>query len=378
MERPDSPRLADVAAEWAAAYVHIPFCAVRCPYCDFAVVEGTEDEDDYFAALHSEIADASEFRPLQALNFGGGTPSLAGGRLPPIVELVRSRFGLDDDAEVSLEANPEDWDSTLAAELVDAGFNRVSFGVQSFDSLVLGNLGRRHTPEQAAMCVAIARDAGFQSVSLDLIIGDTGESDTSWQRTVQQAIDAGPDHVSTYALTVEPGTVLAQRVRDGESPPDDDTQAERYEHAVRELAGAGLIRYEVSNHARPGHACRYNLTVWGRGEYLGFGMSAHGFRDGTRYRNARVLGEYLRRVSSRESPVVGDERLSPEEAAQERLFVGLRRAAGVTIDEAAKEFLATPEAMRLVEAGVIDIDGDRLRVANPLLTDTVAREVLGA
>lgn len=377
-EPPDSPDLADEAAAMRGAYVHIPFCAVRCPYCDFAVVEGDVAAGGYLRALAAEIEAAEEWHPLDAVSFGGGTPSLIGAdALADVIRLISARFGLVEGAEVSLEANPEDWTSSMARRLVDSGFNRVSFGAQSWDSQVLDNLGRRHRPADTDRVIREAREAGFRSVSVDLMFGEPAESDASWHVTLDRAIGTGVDHVSTYGLTVEPGTALFRSIRDGAAAPDDDTQADRYEIAVGKLREAGFVRYEVSNHARPGHACRYNLIVWSRGEYLGFGMGAHGFRGGRRIRNARVLGEYLDRVERSGSAVVGTEQLSGEEAERERLFVGLRRAAGVALDDAARALLGSDEGRRLLEAGLISQGEDRLRVVNPLLTDTVARAVLG-
>lgn len=370
--------LADAAARLAAAYIHIPFCAVRCPYCDFAVVEGQSEVDAYFSALITEVARGESWRPLDAVFFGGGTPSYVDvDLLRRVVEQLERQYGFAADCEISLEANPEDWSATLADELVEAGFTRVSFGAQSFDPNVLTRLGRRHRHEDSAAAVAIARRAGFDSISLDLIFGEPSETDESWAETLTQAIDTGVDHISTYALTVEPGTALHRAIARGAHAPDDDVQADRHEDGCRRLSAAGYVRYEVSNHAKPGHACRYNLIVWARGEYLGFGLGAHGFRNGRRTRNARNLSTYLERVESGRSPVVGQEVLSAAEAESERLFVGLRRAAGVRLDNAAQDFLETDEGLRLAEAGVVRVDGDRLRIVDPLLTDTVLRALIG-
>lgn len=377
MRRADDAGLADAAADWTAAYVHVPFCTARCPYCDFAIVVGTEGMERYFRALSAEIEASAPFRPLDAVFFGGGTPSLAEQHhLVATLERLRRRFGLAAGAEVSLEANPEDWSASMAADLVAAGFTRVSFGVQSFEPQVLAGLGRRHTPEQAETAVRVARRAGFESVSVDVIFGDPRETAAGWAATVQRAIRAGADHISTYALTVEPGTELFRQVSSGLPGPDDDTQADRYEEAGRLLSQAGFVRYEVSNHARVGHACRYNLIVWACGEYLGFGMAAHGFKAGRRTRNARRFGDYVERVEASGSAVTAEESLEPAEAARERLFVGLRRAAGVAFDETARSFVGTNEGVRLIDAGLLEVAEGRLRVVDPLLTDEVARAVL--
>ena len=206
-------------------------------------------------------------------------------------------MGPQRDSEVSIEANPEDWSPALAGALRAVGFNRVSFGAQSFDPATLGRLGRRHSPSQIVSAVAAARDAGFRSINLDLIFGTPG--DDSWERTLHSALDLKPDHLSCYALTVEPGTELFRQVAAGAPSPDPDTQADQWESAAGLAAEAGLVRYEVSNWARPGHAVNYNLAVWAQAEYLAFGLGAHGFRNSVRSQNFRRLDSYLAAVEVR-------------------------------------------------------------------------------
>lgn len=377
-ESPASPSLADRAGSLATAYVHIPFCARICPYCDFAVVEGRDDlADRYLAALESEIAGAKGWRPLDAVFVGGGTPSRFGaGRLGGVIEALEERFGLAAGAEVTLEANPEDWTPELAAALVQAGYNRVSFGAQSFDSVLLASLGRRHSPGRIEEAVATARAEGFTSVSLDLIFGTPGETLPGWRRTVDRAVELGPDHVSCYALTVERGTPLGRSVAAGAPAPDPDHQADEYELADRLLTGAGFERYEVSNWARPGHACLYNLAVWAQGEYEAFGNGAHGYRHGERFRNVRRLDAYLARIEAHDSPRAGSEPLTGWDREIDRLFVGLRRVAGVAPGPGTEALLEAEAGRRLRTLGLIGVAGGRLRVVNPLLTDEVERVVL--
>ncbi len=379
MTAPDAPELADRAAGWAGAYVHIPFCARQCPYCDFTVVVGRdEDVDRYLGALTVEIASEPPWRPLDAVYVGGGTPTRFGARrLAAVVEVLADRFGLTSDAEVGLEANPEDWTPEMARELVAAGFGRVSFGAQSFDRRVLAALGRCHTPDDVARAVEVAREAGFGSVNLDLIYGHPVEDGRSWTTTVEAALDLAPDHLSVYALTVEPGTELWRDVRAGGPAPDPDVQADRWEEVQARAEAAGLVRYEVSNLARPGHACRYNLAVWARGEYLGFGVGAHGFRDGVRRANVRRLDTYLDRVQAGLGAVQSSDLVSGAEAERERLMLGLRRAAGVALGPGGEAFVASDEGRRLLDAGVVEVRGGRLVVLRPLLTDLVIRSVLG-
>jgi oxygen-independent coproporphyrinogen-3 oxidase len=379
---PDSAALADAAAEWRSAYVHVPFCRRRCPYCDFAVVTPDEGatpdvQDRYVDALIAEIAMEPPWHALDAVNLGGGTPSaIPPAQLGRIVDALQVRFGLAPDAEVSLEANPEDWTATYASRVRAMGFGRVSLGVQSFDPDVLEGLGRRHTPDQAAAAVRRARDAGFFTVSLDLIFGTAGESPDSWRRSVEQALELEPDHLSAYALTVERGTALSRAVHSGAAAPDPDDQADKYAVLVELVNQAGLIHYEVSNFARPGHACRYNLGTWAQGEYVAFGVGAHGHRSGVRRRNLRRLDRYLEAVAAGDRPEAGSEALGAWDRELERLFLGLRRIAGVTAGPGGEAFVASETGARLVDLGVATVDGGRLRVAQPLLSDAVNRAVL--
>jgi putative oxygen-independent coproporphyrinogen III oxidase len=373
-----TPAEADRFARVAAAYVHIPFCSAVCPYCDFAVVAGQDHlADRYIAAVCAEISTGETWRPLEAVYFGGGTPS----HVPPdllgrVLERLQDKHGMTESAEVSLEANPEDFSVDRAAALRGLGFTRVSFGAQSFDAGVLSSLGRRHLPSDIEASIDAARAAGFESVSLDLIYGTSGESDESWLESLERAAAIRPDHISCYALTVEPGTVLGRSVREGAPSPDPDVQADRYETADRVLAAVGLEQYEVSNWARPGHECRYNLTVWAQGEYEAYGNGAHGFRDGRRYRNHRRVDAYISKLEAGESPRSGHDTVTDWDAELDRLFVGLRRRVGVARGAGTETLLATEEGRALIDAGVIAEKEGRLLVTRPLLTDAVHRSVL--
>jgi len=378
-EVPDAAGLADRAAGQRAVYVHVPFCRRVCPYCDFAVVAGGEGlMSRYSAALLSEIHGSKPFpEPLTAVSLGGGTPTrLSPGFLAAILGAVAGLFGLAPGAEVSIEANPEDWSPDLAEALAGAGFNRVSLGAQSFDPGVLWALGRAHPPEQAEAAVAVARRAGFRSVGIDLIFGTPGESGASWRASVRRALETGIDHLSAYALTVERGTALSRAVAAGAPGPDPDRQADHYGEVVRLASGAGLVRYETSNFARPGHACLYNLITWARGEYEGFGAGAHRHRAGSRSWNVRRVERYVEQVEQEVSPVAGGETLGPWQREQERLLLGLRRAAGVQAGAGGRRLVASAAGRRLISAGVLERVGDRLRVALPLLADEAARAVL--
>jgi putative oxygen-independent coproporphyrinogen III oxidase len=377
-ESPDSVALADEAGKWSASYIHLPFCARVCPYCDFAVVSGRDDLiARYVEAVTTEIRREDAWSPLASVYIGGGTPS----RVTPdlIGDLMRAldeRFGIEPAAEVSIEANPEDWTRAISDELVAGGFDRVSFGSQSFDRTVLAALGRRHAPDDIAAAVAAARQSGFRSVNLDLIYGTPGETEQSWGETLRRALDLSPDHISCYALTVEPGTELGRSVAQGSPGPDPDLQADFYEMAGERLADAGLVRYEVSNWSRPGHTVRYNLAVWAQSEYLAFGMGAHRFRRGIRSHNRRRLDSYLEAIESGVTATAGSDAIEGWAAEIERVFLGIRRAAGVSAGAAGNALMSSEEGQRLDEAGVVELVDGRLVVKRPLLTDHIARSLL--
>jgi len=295
--------------------------------------------------------------------------------LAHVLDALDRRFGIVPGAEISLEANPEDWDAAVEDGLLEAGFTRVSFGVQSLRGEVLQALGRVHTPWQAESAVIAARKAGF-SVNVDLIFGTPGESESQWAGGVERALSLDPDHLSAYALTVERGTALGRSIAAGAPAPDEDLQAADYEALEGAAAAAGLVRYEVSNFARPGHTCAYNLVTWAQGEYLAFGAGSHGHRGGKRVRNVRRIDAYLDRVDAGIPPVQGSERLDTRGREQERLLLGLRRTAGVEAGDGGDRLFESAWGIRLKEAGVIGRDGSRIRVLRPLLTDEVSRAVL--
>ena len=216
----------------------------------------------------------------------------------------------------------------------------------------------------------------FGSLSIDLIFGHTAESRESWESTVTSALALDVDHVSTYALTVEPGTQLAAEVRNGSPVPDPDAQADRYERFLEVAGAAGFDRYEVSNHARPGKACRYNLSTWAHGEYVAFGMAAHGHRWGLRTRNHRRLDRYLAAVEAGHRPLLGSEVLDVAARQRDRLMLGVRLAAGTPMSPVAAAFVASEAGRSLLAAGVMEVRSGRLVVMRPLLSDAVAREAL--
>ena len=338
---------------------------------------GGGDIDRYVEALVTEIGMEPGPFPLDAVNFGGGTPTrVEPAHLGRILDVLDVRLGIIDGAEISIEANPEDWSKERALELRNVGFNRVSFGVQSLDPVVLHALGRTHSPGQATNAVVTAGSAGFETVSVDLIYGTPEESDASWRRSVDGVLALEPNHLSAYALTVEGGTALSRSINAGAPPPDPDEQADRFEYVDGAAGEAGFIRYEVSNWARPGHACRYNLSTWMMGEYAAFGTGAHDHRFGARSRNIRHLDAYMARIDAGERARSGSERLDSFESERERFVVGLRLATGVEQGSIGGPFLASEQGRRLTDAGVVGARDGRVVVLRPLLTDLVARSVL--
>lgn len=310
-------------------YVHIPFCLVHCPYCDFNAHAGMDDvKAPYLEALLAEIRAAADAGPVDTIAFGGGTPTeLAPEQLGRILVAIRESFSVAPEAEVGLEANPESVGRACFDGLLTLGFTRVSLGVQSLTPQVLTWLGRAHTPAQALGALEAARDAGFRHVNADLMFGTPGESAADWRVSLEGVLATGVDHVSTYALTVEERTPLAAWVARGRVPaPDDDVQADRYDAAVALLRDAGFARYEVSNWARPGAWSRHNLGYWTGGSYLGFGAGAHSLRGGRRWWNVASPRTYVAR-----SPAVeeGSESLPAPQRAGEAAMLGLRLAGGI-------------------------------------------------
>jgi putative oxygen-independent coproporphyrinogen III oxidase len=351
-------------------YVHVPFCATRCGYCDFNTYTASElrgaavrttfaaDARAEVALAHAALGDAA--RPVDTVFFGGGTPTLLPAEdLASILGAIRERFGLAPGAEVTTEANPESVGPASLAALREAGFTRVSLGMQSAAPHVLAVLDRAHTPGRAGAAVAEARAAGFEHVSLDLIYGTPGETDGDWAASLEAALAAGPDHVSAYGLIVEPGTRLQARVRRGELPaPDDDVMAGRYEAADRVLAAAGLGWYEICNWAAGEDArCRHNLGYWRGGDWWGFGPGAHSHLAGTRWWNVRHPTAYARRLAEGASPEDGREVLDEDTRRFERIMLEVRLAEGLPLDTLSRAGARAAE--RLAADGLLGLDDGR-------------------
>ena len=369
-------------------YVHVPFCASRCGYCDFNTYTASElggggSQAEYAGTVAMEIGQArSSFgagAPVaQAVFFGGGTPTL----LPPadlvrILDSVRDAFGLAADAEVTTEANPESVDAASLRALRAGGFNRISFGMQSARPHVLAVLDRQHTPGRTAEVVAMARDAGFEHVNVDLIYGTPGETDDDWRASLEAAIATGVDHVSAYSLIVENGTRLAARMQRGELPrPDDDAAADRYLIADEMLSAAGFEWYEVSNWARS-HAARsrHNLLYWTDADWWGFGPGAHSHRDGVRWWNVKHPTTYAARLAAGESPAQGSETLTAAERRMEDVMLRVRLRDGLPLDLVGD---AVDAVDALCDEGLLTVEADRvvLTLRGRLLADAVVRRLV--
>jgi putative oxygen-independent coproporphyrinogen III oxidase len=373
-----------------AFYVHVPFCRVRCGYCDFNTYTAEElgpgvSRGTYAESAVAEIRLAERVlrtgRSVDTVFFGGGTPTLL-----PAADLVRmlravdDAVGLADDAEVTTEANPDSVDPAYLAELREGGFTRISFGMQSAVPHVLATLDRTHDPARVPQAVAWAREAGFEQVSLDLIYGTPGESLDDWRTSLEAALACRPDHVSAYALIVEDGTALARQVRRGEvAMPDDDDLADKYLLADEVLTAAGLGWYEVSNWAREdahGAArCRHNLLYWRGADWWGVGPGAHSHVGGTRWWNVKHPAAYADRLATGSSPAHAREVLEAEDRRVERVLLELRLRDG--LDAGVLDPAGLAEVPRLLEDGLLARhDPLVLTTRGRLLADAVVRDLL--
>ncbi len=388
--------VAELGGGPVSLYLHVPFCATRCGYCDFNTYTADElgaapgtSRQAFLDAARAELALAARVlgeRTVTTVFVGGGTPTLlAATELVGLLDAARERFRFADGAEVTTECNPESVDAAYLEALVAGGFNRISFGMQSSRPHVLRVLERRHTPGRTAQVVRWARAAGFGSISLDLIYGTPGESLDDWRASLHAALDCAPDHLSAYALIIEDGTRLAAQIRRGEVPgPVDDLQADCYELADRVLTGAGLTWYELSNWARPGHECRHNLAYWRGTSWWGVGPGAHSHVGGVRWWNVKHPRAYAAALAQGRSPAAARESLAAEDRRLERVLLESRLADGLAVDVlTATERHRVPElaARGLVEVGPSIPAGAgaslvRLTLRGRLLADAVVRDLL--
>lgn len=351
------------------AYLHIPFCEIRCGYCDFNTYTAEELGGISRAEFHKPLLREIGFSkkvfelssvkpgPLSSIFFGGGTPSLfAATQISELIQSLGETFGISEDCEITLEANPESTSEGLLDGLKAAGVNRLSFGVQSFDQAVLDVLDRRHRPDLVPKVVEAAKQWGFRT-SIDLIYGSPGESLASWGESVAQAIALGTEHISAYSLIVEPGTALARRISKGElQGVDEDLNAQKYELATQFFTSAGLTNYETSNFGQPSV---HNLAYWTSQNWWGYGPGAHSHLAGNRFWNHKHPAKYSQLVES-SSPAAGIERLTPRQVLEEELMLGLRLSSGVR-KELFRELEVDSELVaKQIASGVLTLDGDRI------------------
>ncbi|MBO0767678.1 MAG: coproporphyrinogen III oxidase [Solirubrobacterales bacterium] len=349
-------------------YIHVPFCAARCGYCDFNtyVPKGPGQQSEFVEAAITELKQARNElgeRPADTVFIGGGTPSLLGAEgLKRLLDGVADTFGLKPDAEISTEANPESVDPEMLAAIHKHGFTRISLGMQSAAPHVLQTLDRMHTAGRAVAAAHEARDAGFDHVSLDLMYGTPGETDQDWEQTLEAALSAQPDHISAYALTVEPGTALQAAIRRGALPaPDDGDQARRFLYADERLQAAGLDWYELCSWARnPGAQCRHNVGYWRSADWWGIGPGAHSHIDGVRFWNVLAPSAYAQRLANGASPVADREVLSAEDRALEAVMLGLRLRGGLALAELSAAGAAA--AAQEQANGRVRIEGDTVQL----------------
>lgn len=371
-----------------AVYVHIPFCLSKCNYCDFNTYEGIESLMPSFVdALSSEIGmwgTRLSHPEVSTAFFGGGTPSyLPAKSITLLSERLREAMNIAPGAEITLEANPDDVNAEKAHAWLEAGFNRISIGVQSFDDQILHALSRRHDSDQAISAVDTARTAGFENISIDLMFGLPNQSLTVWEHSLKRAIELETDHLSLYGLQIEPGTPLQRDVKRGVVPtPDDDLAADMYEMAMDYLCEAGYEHYEISNWAKPGFRSRHNLAYWLNQPYLGVGPGAHSSMMGRRFANMKSPRRYISAiVSASVSDEVADapieqgeiavdfvEITSSEMAMSETMMLGMRLSEGMAKSEFQRRFgipmsdVYGREISKLVSTGLIEDNGDRIRL----------------
>lgn len=374
-------------------YIHIPFCMRKCPYCDFNSYKAAgRDIDAYVQALLLEMQLVKNSLPhslptFGSVYFGGGTPTLLpADRLISTLDAVRALFLLSPDAEITVEANPGTVSLESLAQLRSAGFNRLSLGVQSLENRLLRALGRIHTAEQAAESFIWARWAGFTNISVDLMYALPGQSIDDWRADLDRALNLHPEHISAYALTVEPGTRFWRRREKGELQlPNENEELEMERLAEAVLCSGGYERYEISNYAKPGYRSRHNQVYWRNWSYLGFGAGAASYWDGERRINIKQPSAYVRVVGRGRLPVAEAERLPPLKAAGEMLMLGLRMLEGVDSADVKRRFgvdvlsAFAPEVERMKTLGLLQVDGTRLKLTPQglLLANEVCAAFIG-
>ncbi|CAB5240917.1 unannotated protein [freshwater metagenome] len=364
-------------------YVHIPYCIKRCGYCDFNTYTPSELQDgatleivsnDYIDAVLKELESAPASH-VPTIFFGGGTPSL----LPAydLGRVIAAIGGKSLDAEITLEANPDSVTPEKLAQYIEAGFNRISFGAQSFVPHVLATLDRTHNPDNVKKAVDAARLAGFSSISVDLIYGTPGESLEDWKFTIESALALDVDHISAYALIVETGTKLAAQIKRGDiEMPDDDLMADMYLLVDTLCEEAGLSWYELSNWSKPHHECRHNIAYWKNANWWGLGPGAHSHVDGVRWWNVKHPTAYKSKLFSGESPIQEQESLTIDQMRDEKIMLSIRMKEGVSFADLLPHHLEVLAIYR--ENGYVTLTDDRVQLTptGRLIADRIVRELV--
>jgi oxygen-independent coproporphyrinogen-3 oxidase len=369
-------------------YLHIPFCRQRCDFCAFYLEIHREGRAEAFvrSLLHEIRLSTQQHvavgRPIQSVYLGGGTPTvLAAAQLVAILSEIRSALALASDCEITVEAHPSTISEQDLAQLHQAGTTRISFGAESMDDGDLTRIGRPGAVCETVTAVTQARAAGFTNINLDVMYGLPGQSLASWQRTLTHCLTLEPTHLSCYALTIEEGTRLASNIQRQQSPAlDEGLQIEMDEAAQQLLSDAGYERYEVSNYAKPGYACRHNLLYWTNGEYLGFGPSAQSYLDGTRFGNIADLAVYNTSLAENRLPIEDRSRLSEKEQLRDAVIFGLRLIRGVPtfhLHQHAENYGHSAVTAQLLAEQLIEEDGARSRLSarGRLQADTIAGQL---
>ena len=364
-------------------YLHVPFCSSICNYCNFN--RGLFDaavKERYVAALEREILTTGRGEKVDTIFFGGGTPSLLDpAEIAVLIGACRHAFAVTDDPEITLETNPETSNVSRMRDFRAAGVNRVSFGVQSLRPTELSRLGRLHSADRARSAFAEARDAGFDNISLDLMMWLPEQSIANWLESVEGVIGLGPDHLSLYLLELYPNAPLKEEMaRGGWSQAPDEDAAEMYLTGLSALDRAGYRQYEISNVCREGRESRHNLKYWTDGEWIGFGCGAHSTRGGERWKNVAATGEYIDRVTKAQTPAIDRRVMTTDERLEDAMFTGLRLTEGVDMVDVGSRYGADVWArfgaglQPFLDARVLVRDGNRLRLTREGML--VANEVM--
>ena len=358
-------------------YVHVPFCARRCAYCDFSIaVRRSTPVAEYVDALKRELESRAVTGSLVTLYLGGGTPSRIGASgVGDVISLVKDRFHLESDAEITIEANPDDVTVEDAEGWKSAGVNRISLGIQSFDDSVLTWMHRVHDAETATRSFEILRGAGFDNISIDLIFALPESVKRSWQSDLETAIALAPDHISLYGLTIEPATPLARWTERGMvTPSDEDRYAEEFLLADSMMKAAGFEHYEVSNFSRPLKRSRHNSAYWSGAEYVGIGPSAHSFDGRSRSWNVKAYADWTSRLVRGDSVLEGSEVLTAENRLAEKVYLGLRTRDGLPLSSSHRASLD-----QWTDSGWATVEGDVLRLTSEgwLRLDSLAASLTG-